>query len=69
MEGEITKIEKETGMIYVSTDSGDSIFEMISDDNLSVGDKLYWREHNPFGDCMVTNLTTGEKIGVYFQDH
>lgn len=69
MEGIIKKIDLGKGLVTVLTETGNSIFEIISDDNFEIGDELKWEAHNPLGDCRVYNITQNESSEVYFQNH
>lgn len=70
MKGIIKRIDLNKGLVYVDTENGDNtIFEIISDDNFESGDRVFWKEHYPLGDCEIFNITKNEKSEVYFQDH
>jgi hypothetical protein len=68
MRGIITEINAQRGMVSVKTDNGFSIFELLSHENINVGDKLEWNT-DALGDCQVKNITQDETIEVYFQNH
>ena len=67
--GIITKIDPQKGLVYVSTEYGTSIFELLSGNNIDEGDKISWKENFPLGDCEIFNITKEEKQEVYFQNH
>lgn len=70
MKGVISDINLQKGIVAVLTESeGYSIFEIISDDNLEIGDELNWSENLPMGTCAINNITKNEIINVYFQNH
>ena len=56
-------------MVYVNTEQGISVFEIVSDDNFQVGDSVKWAENNPLGDYHIFNETTGEIQKVHFKSH
>ena len=68
MRGIITEINTRRGMASVKTDNGFSIFELLSQENINVGDELEWST-DTLGDCKVKNITQDESIAVYFQNH
>ncbi len=57
-------------MVAVLTDTEEySIFEMLSDTNFEVGDEISWNENHPSMHTMIANLTKGEQVEVFFQNH
>ena len=70
MKGTISNINWNRGMIAVLTESEDySVFELLSEENIDIGDEVSWHENHPLGDCKITNHTKNEIIEIYFQDH
>jgi len=70
MQGKIYNINWKQGIVAVLTDSENfSIFEILSDDNIGIGDEVFWNENHPLGDCKIKNISKDETIQVYFQNH
>jgi len=70
MKGIIFDINWERGMVAVLTESEDySVFELLSEEHLDIGDEVSWNENHPLGDCKIKNYTKNEIIEIYFQDH
>jgi hypothetical protein len=70
MKGEISEINLQKGIVAVLTETeGYSLFEIFTDDDIDVGDELFWSENLPMGDCFVRNLTKNTMMQVYFQNH
>lgn len=70
MQGNIYNINWQQGIVAVLTESENfSIFEILSDDNIEIGDEVFWTENHPLGDCEIKNISKDETIQVYFQNH
>ena len=70
MKGIIEDINSEKGMVGVKTENeGFTIFQILSDDNLHLGDELTWDEDHPLGHSDIKNLTTDEQFEVFFENH
>ena len=70
MKGKIKDINWKKGMVSVKTETeGYSIFEILTDKNLHLGDEMNWDEVHPLGHSKIINLTTNEEFEVYFQNH
>lgn len=70
MRGTVADINHQRGMVGVRTEMGDhSVFELLGEDEIHVGDKVSWTDDTANGDEMLTNHTTGHRFTVYFQNH
>jgi hypothetical protein len=69
MRGVVYKINARVGMVAVETEEDFSVFEIISSDEVEVGDEISWKEHRPLGRSEIINHTSGERFEVYFQNH
>jgi hypothetical protein len=70
MKGEISQINLQKGIVAVLTETeGFSLFEIFTEDDIEVGDELFWSEDHPLGDCNIRNLTKNKIMHVYFQNH
>lgn len=70
MKGVIKDINWDKGMVGVETESeGFSLFQILTDDNLHLGDEISWNEDHPLGNADIRNLTTNEKFEVFFENH
>lgn len=70
MKGTISNINKRRGMVAVKTIEGSySIFELLSNDEVEVGDQVEWAEDTVLGDATLKNQTQGTSFEVYFQNH
>jgi hypothetical protein len=70
MKAKIDSIDWKKGMVSLTReDGGQSLFEILSDDNFEIEDEIMWEEHNPFGHCRIANLTQEEIAEVFFQNH
>jgi len=69
MEGRIIEINQQRGMVAVETEDGEfSVFELLGDE-VEVGDVVRWQGDHPLGGETIRNLTQGETIDVFFQNH
>lgn len=70
MNGVIAKINPHRRMVGVKTENGDySIFELLSGDELNVGDHVEWSNETIPGDAVIKNKTASTAFAVYFQNH
>lgn len=69
MKGIITSINQNRGMFAIQTASGYSIAELLSGEDIDLGDELQWNGTSPLGDTEVRNITKDEKFSIYFQNH
>ena len=70
MKGTISEINFKANQVAVSTENGDfSIFELLSQSEVEVGDEVEWLENNPLGHGLIKNLNSNEEIEVFFQNH
>jgi len=57
-------------MVAVQTTDGNfSVFELLSDDPVDIGDKVFWFQATPLGSTLLTNITQKRIFEVYFQNH
>ena len=60
MQGTLYRINPARAMYAIRVDSNDfSIFELLEDIELEIGDELKWSSDFPLGDAVVKNLTQG----------
>lgn len=70
MKGVITNINSQRGMVAIKTENGDySIFELLSNDKVVIGDQVEWTDDTSLGDTTLKNKTQGIAFIVYFQNH
>lgn len=70
MNGVIAKINPHRGMVGVKTENGDfSVFELLSGDEVNIGDHVEWSNDTVLGDAVIKNKTSGTAFAVYFQNH
>ena len=69
MKAQIIHIHQQRGMVAVETETGEySVFELMGDD-VEVGDEVVWNDDYPLGSEEIRNVTQGEVIEVFFQNH
>jgi hypothetical protein len=70
MKAKVMHIHQQRGMVALLTEDGEySIIELLGDE-VEEGDVLAWQGLDyPLGSEHVTNLTQGERIEVFFQNH
>jgi hypothetical protein len=69
MRGKIFEINVARGMVAVHTEAGDySVFEVFGDE-MEIGDWVTWNGVSPLGHEILRNLTQGQDLQVYFQNH
>lgn len=68
MKGTVTEINQSRGMAAVFTEENFSIIELLNE-GIEVGDELSWIAIHPLGSEIISNLTKGERVEVYFQNH
>jgi len=70
MRGRIYAINPNRGMVAIETENnGYSIFELLNDDNINVGDEVSWTQDTSLGSTILTNKTRDSRFEVYFQNH
>lgn len=70
MKGTIHHINASRGMVAVMTKNEDySVFELLSGNDVSVGDVVVWTGDTPLGREFLLNQTSGGRFEVYFQNH
>ena len=70
MKGHVADINWQRGMVGVLTENGDySIFELLGEDTIEVGDEVYWRNDTSLGNESLKNVTKNVSFDVYFQNH
>jgi predicted 2-oxoglutarate/Fe(II)-dependent dioxygenase YbiX len=70
MTGHIVDINWRRGMVAVDTHGyGYSIFELLSEAEFEAGDEVAWEDDTTLGSDYVTNVTRGERVEVFFQNH
>lgn len=69
--GSIAALNPRRGMVAIRTDDDGSytIIELLSHFELSLGDKMVWKNDYGLGSETYRNLTTGESEEVYVQNH
>ena len=57
-------------MVAIKTANGDfSVFEMIGNDHFEKGDQVSWTDDTSCGHTTIRNITKGELIEVFFENH
>jgi hypothetical protein len=70
MNGIVKRINPGRGMVAVLTEEGSfSVFELLADDPIEVGDKVSWSSNTNLGGERITNRTQKRSFEVYFQNH
>jgi hypothetical protein len=69
MTGSIYKINLKRAIVAAKTEEGYSIFELLSQEDINVGDSVEWEDDTGHGDQMLINHTKRKKYIVYFQNH
>ena len=70
MKGEIAAKNMKRGMVAIRTEGGDySVFELLSYEDVQIGDPVSWRNDKGLGHEVLFNRRTAIKIEVYFQNH
>jgi len=69
-EGIIHSINPRRGVVAVQTADGNfSVFELLGDDPVDLGDKVFWFQATSLGTTLLTNITQNRIFEVYFQTH
>ncbi|MDA8431333.1 MAG: hypothetical protein M0Z60_00040 [Nitrospiraceae bacterium] len=69
MKGVVYAINSQLGTVAVLTDCDFSVFELLGDDQVGLGDEVNWSETTPLGSTLLTNTTRKTNFEVYFQNH
>jgi hypothetical protein len=70
MNGVVHTINRKRGMVAIQTDGyGFTIIELLSDDEIDVGDRMHWENDTGLGDEKYRNVTKGTFMDVYVQNH
>lgn len=70
MTGKVVAINEARGMVGVLTEDEDfSVFELLNSDEIEVGDEVAWVGTTPLGGEKITNVTRGQTLDVFFQNH
>lgn len=71
MDGIIQAINRRRGIVAVQTTDGNfSVFELLSDDPVGLGDQVHWfQARSSLGSTLLTNLTQKEMFEVNFRNH
>ena len=57
-------------MVAVQTADGNfSVFELLGDDPVDIGDKVFWFQATSHGSTLLTNITQNEIYEVNFLNH
>ncbi len=69
MQGTVFAINRQRGMVAIDTEYGFTIIELMSDDNIEVGDEMAWADDTAMGSETYVNRSKGERMDVYVQNH
>ena len=70
MEGVVHSMSPRRGMVAILTESaGFTIIEMLSQDDIEIGDEMSWEDDTGLGSETYTNVTKGERFDVFVQNH
>lgn len=62
--------EPRRGVVAVQTADGNfSVFELLGDDPVDLGDNVFWFQATPLGSTLLTTITQQRIFEVYFQNH
>lgn len=67
--GVVHAINRQRGMVALDTDDGYTIIELLSDDNIDIGDVMWWKNDTGLGGETYHNLTKGVQMNIYAQNH
>lgn len=68
--GSVAAMNPNRGMVAIATeDDGFTIIELLSDFELSIGDKMTWENGYSLGSEIYHNVTNGTREEVYVQNH
>ena len=68
--GRIVAINPKQGMVAIETnDDGHTIFELVSEFEIEVGDEIRWSNDYGMGHENYSNVTKGITKEVYVQNH
>jgi hypothetical protein len=69
-EGIIHSINRRRGVVAVQTAAGNfSVFELLGDDPVDIGDKVFWFQATSLGTTLLANITQNRIFEVSFQSH
>ncbi|MGO8704909.1 MAG: hypothetical protein ACLQVA_13930 [Candidatus Brocadiia bacterium] len=70
MTGTIYRINPQRGMVAILTETdGFSVFELLSEIPLEIGDEVKWEPDTSCGRTHLVNITKHRTDEVYFQNH
>jgi hypothetical protein len=69
MKGVVYAINSERGIVAVLTDCDFSVFELLGENQVGLGDEVKWNEAMALGSALLTNMTRETNFEVYFQNH
>ena len=69
MQGTVFAINPQRGMVAIDTECGFTIIELLSDDDIEIGDEMAWTDDTAMGSETYVNRSKGERMDVYVQNH
>lgn len=70
MKGTVHSMNPRRGMVAIATEGhGFTIIELLSDENLEIGDVLEWSPDTGLGEQRYRNLTKNTTFAVFAQNH
>jgi hypothetical protein len=69
MRGHVFAMNPQRGMVAIETEGGFTIIELLSDDDIAIGDEMAWSDDTGLGSETYRNITKGTRMDVYVQNH
>jgi hypothetical protein len=70
MRGQVFAMNPRRGMVAIETEGhGFTIIELLSDDDIEIGDEMSWSDDTGLGSETYRNITKGTRMDVYVQNH
>jgi hypothetical protein len=68
--GKVRAINPQNGFVAIETEgNGFSIIELMGDDDIELGDEMWWQNDLAMGAQNYKNLTKGKIMQVFVQNH
>ena len=70
MRGRVYAINPQRGMVAIETENyGFTIIELLSDEDIELGDEMNWANDTGMGSETYHNRTKNQKMDVFVQNH
>jgi hypothetical protein len=68
--GVVKHINRQRGIVAILTpNAAYTIIELLSDQDINIGDQMQWRNETGMGSETYTNVTQSKSMDVYVQNH